>query len=67
MRNLLLKLTIKLLGDEVMMALLLTQQVILGKLEFEKVPSTLKPKVYEHLLDSGVEFLAGDYKPPTQP
>ena len=67
MRNLLLKITIKLLGDEDMMALLLTQQVILGKLEFDKVPSTLKPQVHEHLVDSGVEFLAGDYKPPVKP
>lgn len=55
---------IKLLGDDEMMALLLAQRVILGKLEFEAVPETLKPQVYEHLKDSGVEFLAGDYKPP---
>ncbi|MCT6925408.1 hypothetical protein [Metasolibacillus sp.] len=50
-----------------MMALLLAQRVILMKLEFEAVPSTLKPQVYEHLADSGVEFLAGDYQPPTTP
>ena len=48
-----------------MMALLLAQRVILGKMEFETVPSSLKPGVYEHLKDSGVEFLAGDYVPPT--
>lgn len=65
MRNFLLKITIKLLGDEDMMALLLTQQVILGKLEFDKVPNSLKPQVYENLVDSGVGFLAGDYQPPT--
>ncbi|MEK3955364.1 hypothetical protein [Psychrobacillus sp. FSL K6-1464] len=48
-----------------MMALLLAQRVILGKMEFDTVPSTLKPGVYEHLDDSGVGFLAGDYVPPT--
>lgn len=48
-----------------MMALLLAQRVILGKMEFETVPNALKPQVYEHLKDSGVEFLAGDYTPPT--
>lgn len=60
-------LTIKLLGDEEMMALLFAQRVILGKTNFEEVPSTLKPGVYEHLVDSGVEFLAGDYTPPANP
>ncbi|ERN52819.1 hypothetical protein M3689_07150 [Alkalihalophilus marmarensis] len=44
-----------------MMALLLTQRVILDKLNFEDVPEVLKPQVYEHLEDSGVAFLAGDY------
>lgn len=56
---------IKLLGDVEMMALLFAQRVILGKTAFEDVPNSLKPAVYEHLLDSGVEFLAGDYKPAT--
>lgn len=56
---------IKLLGDEDMMALLLAQRVILGKMTFEEVPNSLKPQVYDHLKDSGVEFLAGDYVPPT--
>lgn len=50
-----------------MMALLFAQRVILGKTEFQDVPNTLKPAVYEHLVDSGVEFLAGDYVPPTKP
>lgn len=59
----LIKLTIKLLGDDEMMALLLAQRVILGNLEFEAVPNSLKPQVYEDLKDSGVEFLAGDYQP----
>ncbi|BDH60157.1 hypothetical protein MTP04_02870 [Lysinibacillus sp. PLM2] len=48
-----------------MMALLLAQRVILAKLEFEAVPNSLKPQVYEDLKDSGVDFLAGDYTPPT--
>ena len=61
------KILIKLLGDEDMMALLLAQRVILGKMEFNTVPDALKPQVYEHLKDSGVEFLAGDYQPPTNP
>lgn len=55
---------IKILGDDLMMALLFAQRVILGKTAFEEVPNSLKPGVYEHLIDSGVEFLAGDYKPP---
>lgn len=48
-----------------MMALLFAQRVILGKTAFEEVPDSLKPQVYQHLVDSGVGFLAGDYKPPT--
>ena len=63
----LIQIIIKILGDEEMMALLLAQRVILGKMEFDAVPSTLKPQVYEHLKDSGVEFLAEDYVPPTTP
>lgn len=50
-----------------MMALLLAQRIILDKLEFSEVPESLKPQVYAHLKDSGVEFLAGDYEPPTNP
>ena len=46
-----------------MMALFFAQRVILGKTEFDAVPSTLKSGVYENLKDSGVEFLAGDYQP----
>ncbi|MGY0692994.1 hypothetical protein ACW2QC_09425 [Virgibacillus sp. FSP13] len=53
------------LGDDEMMAMFFAQRVILGKTAFEEVPSTLQPGVYEHLKDSGVEFLAGDYEPPT--
>lgn len=60
----LIKILIKLLGDDEMMALLFAQRVILEKTEFKDVPDSLKPGVYEHLKDSGVEFLAGDYQPP---
>ena len=68
LKRFIINLLIKLLGVDEMMALLLAQRVILGKLEFKDVPDSLKPQVYEHLKDSGVEFLAGDYKPPvTEP
>ncbi|KON86616.1 hypothetical protein AF332_07150 [Sporosarcina globispora] len=53
------------LGDEIMMAMFFAQRVILGKTAFEDVPESLKPATYEHLVDSGVEFLAGDYQPPS--
>lgn len=56
----------KILGDVEMMALLFAQRVILGKTEFKDVPESLKPAVYEHLVDSGVAELAGDYQPPKQ-
>lgn len=57
---------IKILGDDEMMALLFAQRVILEKTDFKDVPNSLKPQVYEHLKNSGVEFLAGDYVPPTE-
>ena len=63
-RNMLTNLIIKLLGDDVMMAMLFAQRVILEKNTFEQVPNTLKPQVYEILVECGMEFLAGDYKPP---
>jgi hypothetical protein len=53
---------IKSLGDDVMMAMFFAQRVILGKTAFQDVPESLKPAVYEHLKDSGVEYLAGDYQ-----
>lgn len=56
---------IKILGDDVMMAMFFAQRVILGKTAFQDVPDSLKPAVYEHLKDSGVEYLAGDYQPVT--
>ncbi|MCM3758217.1 hypothetical protein M3197_12160 [Sporosarcina aquimarina] len=49
-----------------MMAMFFAQRVILGKTEFNDVPESLKSGVYENLKDSGVEFLAGDYVPPTK-
>lgn len=55
---------IKILGDDLMMAIFFAQRVVLGKTAFEDVPNTLKPGVYEHLKDSGLEYLAGDYQPP---
>ena len=50
-----------------MLALLLANRVILGTsgFTFEDVPNTMKPQVYQILKDNGIEFLAGDYVPPT--
>lgn len=62
-KNMIFKLLLKMNGDVLMIALLLTQRVILEKMSFEQVPNSLKPQVYNHLLDSGVEYLAGDYVP----
>ena len=45
-------------GGETMMAMLLAQRIILGKLTFAEVPESLKPKVKEILVDSGVPELA---------
>jgi hypothetical protein len=64
LRNMLTNLIINFLGDDVMMAMLFAQRVILEKNTFEQVPNTLKPQVYEILVECGMEFLAGDYKPP---
>ena len=63
-RNIFTNLIIKISGDDVMMAMLFAQRVILEKNTFEQVPNTLKPQVYEILVECGMEFLAGDYKPP---
>ena len=63
-KNMLINLIIKIIGDDVMMAMLFAQRVILEKNTFEQVPNTLKPQVYEILVECGMEFLAGDYKPP---
>ncbi len=62
-QNIIFKLLLKMNGDILMMSLLLSQRLIIGKMEFVQVPNSLKQQVYEHLLDSGAEFLAGDYVP----
>lgn len=41
-----------------MMAMLMAQRVILGKMTFSEVPSTLQPAVKEILVESGLGFLA---------
>lgn len=43
--------------DEFMMAMLWTQQIILGKKTFTQVPAKLKEAVRELLIDSGMEEL----------
>lgn len=47
-------------GDLIMMAMLLAQRIILGKLEYAKVPSTLKEQVADILRDSGLDDLIGE-------
>lgn len=39
------------------MSLLMAQRVILDKMTFDEVPSTLQPAVEEILVDSGLGFL----------
>lgn len=46
-----------------MIALFLAQRVIMNLLDFGTIPKVLKPGVYEVLEESGVSFLAGDYRP----
>lgn len=43
--------------DEDMMAMLWTQQIMLGKKTYAQVPRLLKDKVREVLIDSGCEDL----------
>jgi hypothetical protein len=59
LQGLLWSLIIKLLpqGGKEMMAMLFAQRVILGKTEFDQVPTTLKEKVAEILIDSGLPEL----------
>lgn len=40
-----------------MVAILLAQRIILGKLEYSEVPNSLKPSVKEVLEDAGAGFL----------
>lgn len=44
-------------GDEEMIAMLWTQQIMLGKKTFAQTPEKLKTKVKELLIDSGCEEL----------
>lgn len=43
--------------DEVMMAMLWAQQIMLGKKTYDQVPRLLKEQVKEILIDSGCENL----------
>ena len=52
------KIMMFLVGGETMMAMLMAQRVILEKMTFAQVPSTLQPAVKEILVDSGLGFLA---------
>lgn len=45
-------------GNEDMVAMFLAQRIILGKLTFAEVPSSLKPAVKDILVESGVPELA---------
>lgn len=60
MRNLLTNILILIQRKEgsEMMAMLWTQQIMLGKKNFAQVPRLLKEEVREILIDSGVEELA---------
>lgn len=63
LRNIFIKIIIKMIGDKIMMAMLFATRVILEKNTFEQVPKTLKPQVYDILKENNMEFLAGDWKP----
>ena len=52
LRHLLYKILFK--GDDLMMAMMFAQRVILGKTKFEEVPSTLKQQVADILAESGL-------------
>lgn len=56
MRSFILKLLFGKEG-ETMMAMLWTQQIMLGKKTYEQVPRLLKEQVKEMLIDSGYEEL----------
>lgn len=43
--------------DDIMMAMLWAQQIILGKKTYDQVPRLLKEQVREILIDSGMEEL----------
>lgn len=45
-------------GDDLMMAMLFAQKIILGKLTFSDVPAKLKEAVKEVLIECGCEEMA---------
>ena len=45
-------------GDDLMMAMLFAQKIILGKLTFNDVPAKLKEAVKEVLIECGCEEMA---------
>ncbi|OED32521.1 hypothetical protein BHE17_08730 [Planococcus maritimus] len=55
--HVILKFLIFLMGDEIMMAMLIAQRVILKKMILMEVPAMLQPKVKVILLDSGMRFV----------
>lgn len=58
MRKLLFKIIYYILkGDDLMMAMLFAQKIILGKLTFNDVPAKLKAAVKEVLIECGCEEL----------
>lgn len=57
MNRILLAIQILLKGGGEMMAMFFAQRIILGKITFDKVPSTLQEEVRTILIESGLEFL----------
>lgn len=53
-------LLLKLEGGDTMMAMFFAQRVILGKTQWNEVPSTLQPGVKEILDDSGLGFFVDE-------
>ena len=47
-------------GDDLMMAMLFAQKIILGKLTFNDVPAKLKEQVREVLVESGCEEMTAE-------
>ena len=44
-------------GDDLMMAILFAQRIILGKTKFEDIPNSLKQQVADILVESGLSEL----------
>ena len=61
MRKLLFKIIYYILkGDDLMMAMLFAQKIILGKLTFSDVPAKLKAAVKEVLIECGCEEMTAE-------